>query len=292
MNNNIDFSDFNKITVGHNSRCRKFTKHKFTILFFLFIIILIILIIVFINKNNQIEEKNKKLSEIKNKIILDNSKLENVQQNLTNSSYNLSYLNNIEDLLSQYIILKDKYDLVKKIDEQKALKVTITERLNNKDIKTSNIQKNVDKFQIITSTQVKQKCYDSIVYGYNPTIFHKNCDGNSLLFLIKTEDQKLGAYTSTACKEKKNIQEKDSLLINFDSDKYYKYTSNNEEKCKTFYGNFNFPQFGEDLILSIDGYGNSKFPFCYGINEGNEGDFSNYEQFSMNILEIYKVETN
>ena len=115
---------------------------------------------------------------------------------------------------------------------------------------------------MLTSTQVKQKCYDIFLYRYNPKIFHKNCD-----FLIKTEDQKIGAYTNTSCKIKKDIQEKDSLLIDFDSDIYYKYNSKNEEKCKTFYGSSNYPQYGEDLIISNDGYVFSNYPFCY---EGGE----------------------
>ena len=40
------------------------------------------------NKNKQIEEKNKELNEIKNTIILENLKLENMKQNLTNSNNN------------------------------------------------------------------------------------------------------------------------------------------------------------------------------------------------------------
>ena len=284
MNNNIDFSDFNKITVEHNSRCRKITKHKFTILSILNIIIIIILIIVYINKNKQIEQNNIQLSDIKNKISLKKLAIENIKQQLTKSNNTLSSYKHTEKLISEY-------NLKKQILDKNSLKNTLIERLNKIGIDSSNVHKNIAKFESMTSTQVKDKCYDSIVYGFNPQKFHQNCDGHALLFLIKTDgNQNIGAYTSSSSIVKENIQEKDSILMNFDNDKYYIYTSDNQVECYTSYSDYNFPLFGDDLIIKNNGYGSTQFPFCYGDKEGNNEYLVNNKYFYIEILEIYKVE--
>ena len=60
MNNNIDFSDFHKISVDHPSKCRKITKHKFEILAILITIIIIILIIIYMQIKTSKKIKKRK----------------------------------------------------------------------------------------------------------------------------------------------------------------------------------------------------------------------------------------
>ena len=224
------------------------------------------------------------MSDIKNKISLKKLELENIKQQLTKSNNTLSSYKHMEELISEY-------NLKKQILEKNSLKNTLLERLNKIGIDSSNVHKNIEKFESMTSTQVKDKCYDSIVYGFNPQKFHQNCDGHALLFLIKTDgNENIGAYTSSSSIVKEDIQEKDSILMNFDNDKYYIYTSDNQVECYTSYSDYNFPLFGDDLIIKNNGYGSTRFPSCYGDKEGNNEYLVNNKYFYIEILEIYKVE--
>ena len=303
--NNIDFSDFHKISVDHPSKCRKITKHKFEIFSALTIIILIILIIVYVNKNKQ---KNKKEDEL---LILENkyketkiniTKIENElnkteQKNISLDNdiaqKKIDINNNISDL---ELIRKNntKLQLIKKILKKIELKERMAQRLNHLQIKDSNIQTDILNFENEASLKIKNKCYDSEVYGFIPEIFYKNCAGNALLFLILTEDgEKIGAYTSESKKENVNIKDEKSMLINFDNNKFYKYNVEKKKDCDVIWNLNDFPKFGGDLEI-YDGKGESLFPFCYGFSEELEEleDFVKSYEFNIEILEVYKVEEN
>ena len=327
MNNSIDFSDFNKITVEHNSRCRKFIKHKFTIFNILCIIILIILIIVYINKDNKIKERKEILTNEDDKEILITQKLNILTNNLTSSeekktsisnqisltdtyiSKNQSYYNNllleIKNLKEQKIpALKSQIeDLEEQIEESEITKLQnqIKERTDIKrlivtrllDLTKSNSNFNIkfNQFESQTSSEILKRCYDSVVYKFDPEKYHSNCDGGPLLILIKTKSgQNIGAYVTKSIGGNNDLQDEESLLINFDTYKFYSFNKNNAPIEYPIYCNPNsFTRFGEDLIIYNNGKGQSKFPHCYGIGEGNEGDFVEESNFEIDILEVYKL---
>ena len=332
MNNNIDFSDFHKISVDHPTKCRKFTKHRFTILSFLIIILLVIVIIIYVNKNNQIKTKEKELSPLENNVDSLKSNL-SIILNLVNNSKNnytsleLNYTNTIKNkenknseldsvattneqlktkrksVFEEYRELHIKLDTFKnyekQIKEKTELIELINERLNNLEIGKSNVVTDVTIFENESSKKVKNKCYDSIVYEFNPEKFYENCLGEGstpLLFLIKTKKgEKIGVYTSTSYEEEYYEEDNESMLINFDKSKIFKYYANllsSNDKCYIYWNSENFPQFAEDLIINSDGSGKSTFPTCYGTSDGEQKDFVQDTEFNIEILEIYKVNDN
>ena len=300
MNSNIDFSDFHKISVDRPSKCRKITKHRFEIFSILTTIIVIILIIVYADKNKQENKKDDKLSILKNNY-------KDLDNNLTDITKAIDDLNNtnitLDNELFQFEIYKkdnqsalneikkrnEKLKLINKIFNDIKTKKTMTERLNNLQIKDSNIQTDVRNFENEVSMKVKNKCFDSEVYGFKPEMFYKNCAGNALLFLIKTEDgEKIGAYTSESKNENMEIRDEKSMLINFDKNKFYKYNTEKAD-CNIIYNLNDFPKFGGDLEINENS--GESFSYCYGADEEME-DFVNSYQFYIEILEVYKVEEN
>lgn len=305
MNNNIDFSDFHKISVEHPSKCRKITKHKFEIIAALTTIIIIILIIVYENKKKEKSEKNDELSFLKEEyfqikinitnITNDINEADNIIKSLDNEKgqIDLDIKNNQSDL-EQINKTNKKFKLIKKLLNNIELKLNMTQRLNNLQINYSNIQNNVTNFENEVSMKVKNKCYDSIVYGFSPQMFYKNCAGNALLFLIKTGDgERIGAYTSESKNENINIKDEKSMLINFDNNKFFKYNMDKTKDCDVIWNLNEFPKFGGDLEI-YDEKGESLFPFCYGLGEDLEESeyFVKSYVFKIEILEIYKVEEN
>ena len=321
MDNNIDFSDFHKISVDHPSKCRKFTKHKFTIITFLIVILLIIVIIVYANKKKQQNKKEEELTQKKNNVKILDSNLTYILNKVNNSrnDYNTLKFNYNEvkeykegyrselitlkvenqELNSTFYKLKENYNnLYKKLDyanqlrEQNKLIILINQRLNNKGIEFSNVVNDVNFFENKASVQVKNKCYDSIVYEFNPKRFEENCLGTPLLFLIKTKDgDNIGIYTSKSFQGKVIAEDVDSVLINFDNSQIFNYNSESSDECSIQYSNGAFLKFGKDLIINTDGSCHSEFPTCYGINEGEQIDFVE-DKFKIEILEIYKVNKN
>ena len=319
MNNNIDFSDFHKIGVDRPSKCRKITKHRFEILSILTTIIVIILIVVYVNKNKQKNKKDEELSLLEQDITDINDNLTDITKNISNANDTINvldsklnqapiYLHNNQtklvevnnthnilnktftELLNQNKSLSTNLELVNKIIEKTKLKDLINERLDNLQIKDSKIITDVSEFEDEVSMKVKNKCFDSQVYGFTPEMFYKNCYGNALLFLIKTEyGEKIGAFTSKSKDENANVQDEKSMLINFDNNIFFKYNKESEIECNIIWNLNDFPKFGEDLIIN-NKYGESNFPKCYGINE--ELDFVEYSEFIIDILEIYKVKKN
>ena len=321
MNNNIDFSDFHKISVDRPSKCRKFTKHKFTIITFLMIILLIIVIIVYSNKKKQQSKKEKELAQKKNDTMGLDSNLADIFDLVNKSRYNYSALefnynetkeykkgNQSEfdilkivngELYSTFNKLKEDYNkvntklnYVNQIREKNDTKNLIIQRLSNKVIEYSNVVNDVKFFENKASVEVKNKCYDSIVYGFNPQRFEENCLGTPLLFLIKTQNEdNIGVYTSKSFQGKLIAGDEDSLLINFDTSQIFNYNSESSDECSIHFNDEKFLKFGKDLTINMDGSGNSEFPTCYGINEGEQIDFVE-DEFIIKILEIYKVNKN
>ena len=247
MNNNIDFSDFNKEIIVPKSRCRKFSKYKFTFFSLITTIIIIIFIIVLMYKNREISGKKSELSEtektlnsLKSNIEEIIKKQEEAKENLTSLINELSknqtevekvkseyaelekendkLLNTKNDLLAQkdYISNKINYkskslkedELKEEIEEKKLLLEKIKQRFEDLSIDNTNIGLNVDNFEKFTETEILDKCYDSVVYGFHVNRFHENCDGYPLLILIKTtKGKKIGAFTSYSNDGNKNVND-------------------------------------------------------------------------------------
>ena len=81
---------------------------------------------------------------------------------------------------------------------------------------------NSENFESFTETEILNKCYDSEIYWFHVNKFHENCDGYPLLILIKTKNgAKIGAFTSKSNDGIKHIVDEQSVLINFDKNKYF-----------------------------------------------------------------------
>lgn len=305
MNNNIDFSDFNKIEIENKSKCRKFTKNKFALVLILNIIILIIIIIFIIHKENQLNKKKSKLSQTKNTLNKINLNISNLKQKIKEAEFNLSNIinnvskNNTEiekikleytnlestndkllynknDLLAQRDYISNKLnnkikslkedELKDEIEEKKLLIQKIKQRFNDLSISNTNILIKTDYFEKFTESEILTKCYDSVVYGFHVNIFHENCDGYPLLILIKTKNGKnIGAFTSQPNDGIKNITDELSALINIDKNKYFLTKLDKKKNCYVYCNIDEFPRFGNDLIIYRDGHGESNFPDCYDI---------------------------
>ena len=157
-------------------------------------------------------------------------------------------------------------------------------------ISNSNIMINSENFESFTETEILNKCYDSEIYGFHVNKFHENCDGYPLLILIKTKNgEKIGAFTSKSNDGIRHIVDEQSVLINFDKNKYFINNLDENNKCFVYCDVDEFPRFGNDLIIYRDGHGESNFPECYDIIGQNvEGDFIE-GKFNIDIMEIYAV---
>ena len=329
MNNNIDFSDFNKEIVVPKSRCRKFSKYKFTFFILIATIIVIILIIVLLSKNKKLSEKESELSET-NKILNDlKSNIDEVIKKQKEAETNLTSLINelsknkteVEKVKSEYAALEKENDkllytkndllaqkdyitnqinyklkslkedeLKEEIEDKKLLLTQIKQRFEDLSIDNTNIELNVDNFQKFTESKILNKCYDSIVYGFHVNRFHENCDGYPLLILIKTKKgKKIGAFTSYSNDGNKNVNDEISCLINIDKNKYF--LRNIDKNDCYVYSNIDaFPKFGNDLVIYRDGHAESNFPECYEANSGaGMKEFSEDKSFEIDIMEIYKL---
>ena len=332
MNNDIDFSDFNKIEVQHTSKCRKFTKHKFLLFSLLVVIIIVIVVIIFIYKSRNYNKKDSELSNLKesiNKIETKNKKLTNqiseAQSNLTLILNELSKTTDYDEIKSEFIkidktcdlLIYDRNDLLAKkeyitnqinyknkslkedelkkdLEEKKNELEIIKQRLTDLSISNSNIKINANDFESQTETEILSKCYDSIVYGFHINKFYENCGGYPLLILIKTKTGKnIGAFASTSVDGNLNLEDEKSMLVNFDENKYFKNMIEDNNNCFIYYNSEEFPRFGNDLIIYRDGHGESKFPNCYSINgQSKKGDFIGEENFNIEVMEVYKLKLN
>ena len=157
-----------------------------------------------------------------------------------------------------------KRSLRKNILYQKMLK-----RFDDLTIQNSNIVTDLSQFELLSNSEIKGKCYDSIVYDFNINKFHENCDGYPLLILIKTKtSEKIGAYTSITNEGIKKIKDEKSMLINLNTNEYF-LNDKNDEQCYVYSHFDEFPKFGNDLIINSDGTGEIFTNNCYKINGDN-----------------------
>ena len=328
MNGDINFSDFNKIQVENKSKCKKFTN-KFTFFWIFFILIIIIFIILFIYNNKEYNKKSIELSKtikelneiklnlssIKNKTTVAESTLESINNkisinttetqkiiaeytNLENKRDRLKYNKNdllaLKEYIENQIIYKKKSlnedDLKLEIQKKQQLLKNLKRRFEDLSISNSNILINYEYFESFTETEILNKCYDSEVYGFHVNKFHENCDGYPLLILIKTKNgEKIGAFTSKSNDGIRNVIDEQSVLINFDKNKYFMNNLNENNKCFVYCDVNEFPRFGNDLIIYRNGIGESNFPECYDIiGENVDGEFIG-KKFNIDIMEIYAV---
>jgi hypothetical protein len=283
--------------------------------------LLVILIIVYINKNSQINQKEQELSIIikeKEKIMNDFDLTKNIielnEKNAlikaqidsenkfieNNNTYFNNLLEQIKQAKSELSELKEskknienseKIKLQKIIDEKKNLTINIYKRLLDLSIDNSNIEIDIINFRKITKSEILNRCYDSIVYGFNPEKYHDNCDGWPILILIKTKKgENIGAYITKSIEGEENIEDDNSMLINFDTFTFYSFKKDLAPvKYPIYCSQKNFTRFANDLIIYNNGKGESSFPDCYGINEGEEGDLFKEQNFDIDIIEVYKL---
>ena len=328
MNPNIDFSNYSQIKTENDSKFRKITRHKFTISYILFSIIIIILIIIISNKNKKISNKEEELSKIDKSLNEVNYDINNIQQkinkleeskkNLINNltftdnqisnlksehdylqKTNFQLLYNKNDLQAQKDYINNKIEYIKKFSKEENLEFEINiknflykamlQRLNNLSLNNSNIITNLDQFQTLTNTEIKNKCYDSGIYEFNINKFHENCDGYPLLILIKMHNgEKIGAFTSITNEGIKNVTDEKSLLINFDKNEYF--TLDKENKECFVYSHFDkFPKFGNDLTIYQNGKGIYLGNKCYKLNGENNKILIEEKDFEIDYMEVYKV---
>ena len=327
--NTIDFSEFNKIQVQHTSRCRKFTKHKFAISLILIVILNITLTIILVYKNNKYDKKFSELSvkkgtlnEIESKILKIINQTSGAQTNLTTILNDISKDTDIDKIKSEYMKVDNEYDkilytrndllakkeyitnqinyktqnlkeneLISDIKQKNNLLEKIKNRLEDLSISNSNILIDSNSFESYTETEILNKCYDSVVYGFHVNKFHENCDGYPLLIMIKTKNgENIGAFTSKSNDGIRNIVDEDSILINFDKNKYFMNKLDENNECYVYCNIDEFPRFGNDLIIYRDGHGESKFPSCYNIiGQNKKSDFISQENFDIDIMEVYRI---
>ena len=329
MNLNINFSSYSQIkTEEKKSKFSEISEYKFLISYILFSIIIIILIIIINNRNQIIKNNEQELSKIDKSLNEVNSQINNFTQQKTllenktkEIEFNLTLINNeISNIQSEYDNLKainmrliyNKNDLqakkdfiknkiiyIEKFSKEENLKMEILayenlyqkiqQRLNNLSINNSNILTNLDEFKSLTKVEIKNKCYDSIVYDFNINKFHDNCDGYPLLILIKSKSgEKIGAFTSITNEGIKNATDEKSMLINFDKNEYF-FNDNESKDCFVYSHIDEFPKFGKDFAIHRDGRGEILGNNCYKINGNNNIYLMEEKKFEIDIMEIYKL---
>ena len=328
MDINLNFSNYSKIQTEPKSEPNKISKHKFSILAIIFSIIIIKLIIVIVSRKKQLKEKEEILSEINKELIYIKSNISDLEFKINNEKIsnnnlmsNISHINNEKsNIQSEYDIKKNVYfqllynkndlvahkefinnriDHIKKCSKEEDLKTEILlknilyqkmlKRFDDLTIQNSNIITDLSQFELLSNTEIKGKCYDSIVYDFNINKFHENCDGYPLLILIKTKtSEKIGAYTSITNEGIKKIKDEKSMLINLNTNEYFLNDKNNEQ-CYVYSHFDEFPKFGNDLIINSDGTGEILTNNCYKINGDNNKKLLDGQKFEIEIMEIYKI---
>ena len=329
MNLNINFSSYSQIkTEEKESKLRKISEYKFLISSIFFSIIIIILIIIINNRNQIIKNNEQELSkidkslnevnlhinnftqqktqlenntkEIEYNLTLINNEISNIQSEYDNlKAINMRLIYNKNDLQAKKDFIKNKIIYIEKFSKEENLKMEILanenlykkikQRLNGLSINNSNILTNLDEFKSLTKAEIKNKCYDSIVYDFNINKFHDNCDGYPLLILIKSKSgEKIGAFTSITNEGIKNATDEKSMLINFDKNEYF-FNDNESKDCFVYSHIDEFPKFGKDFAIHRDGRGEILGNNCYKINENNNKYLMEEKKFEIDIMEVYKL---
>ena len=232
--------------------------------------------------SEKIKQKYSELLSKKRQLISQKEELKNKTEQIINiKTRSVSEENNK---------LKEKFDNLK---ENKKL---VEYKLKNLNVKKSIIinKISVKHFETTIGRKILKKCYDNIVYGFDPKKFHNNCDGNSLLILIKTDKGiKLGAFISKKYENDSLIYDENSILLNLDSNVYYSLNKFGQGKKNIKYTKDEFPKFGDDLTINLNGEGYSKFPSFYGdIEKDGLQNFVKDNKFKIENLEIYIVKTS
>ena len=155
MNNDIDFSDFNKIEVQHTSKCRKFTKHKFLLFSLLVVIIIVIVVLIFIYKNRNYNKKDSELSNLKESITEIDTKNKKLTSQISEAQSNLTLILNEIGKTTDYDEIKSEFIKIDKTCDQLtydkndllAKKEYITNQINykNKSLKEDELKKDLEE---------------------------------------------------------------------------------------------------------------------------------------------------
>ena len=328
MDINLNFSNYSQIQTEKKPEPSKISKHKFSILAIIFSIIIIILIIVIVSRKKKLKEKEENLSELNKELIYIKSNITDLELKINNEKIsnnnlmnNISHINNEKsniqseydikknvyfqllynknDLVAHKEFINNKIDHIKKCSKEEDLKTEILrknilyqkmlKRFDDLTIQNSNIVTDLSQFELLSNSEIKGKCYDSIVYDFNINKFHENCDGYPLLILIKTTtSETIGAYTSITNEGIKKVNDEKSMLINLNKNEYFLKDKNNEE-CYVFSHFDEFPKFGNDLAIYRNGTGEILGNDCYKINEIKNEYLIEEKKFEIEFMEIYKI---
>ena len=161
-------------------------------------------------------------------------------------------------------------------------------------IEDSKIISSIEAMQIekMFKVEIKEKCFDGVEDKFAPETFHKRCDKNPVLVLLKTDrDERIGAFTKASFDGFEIKRDPSTALFNIDKGNYYPLAS--PEYAAIVCDPNELPQFGVDLKIKSNGQGINNFPFNYGDkNENEPEDLTKKEVFTIENLEIYKVELN
>ena len=196
------------------------------------------------------------------------------------------YEQKISSLKTLLESLKTEYE---KLLEQKDDKKDEDNSLN---IENSKIINQIEAYGIERSIKgtLGKKCFDGTEDNFNPTVFHKKCDGNAILVLIKTDNnERIGAFSKVSFEGSEVKNDPSSALFNID--KGTTFPLGNSEYSTIVCEPNELPQFGVDLQIKTNGQGINSFPFNYGNKNKNFGEeLTQNHIFQIENLEIYIVQ--
>jgi len=251
-----------------------------------------------INEINIMDEDVKQIEQRKKTIEDQNSEIISQRKELEEESAELS-----QQLKTEMELKEDVYD--KKISSltelleslQKEYQKLLEQKNGQKkesSIESSKIISSIEAMQIekMFKATIKEKCFDGIEDQFSPEAFHKRCDKNPVLVLIKTDrDERIGAFTKASFDGFAIKRDPSTALFNIDKGDYYPLAS--PEYSTIVCDPNELPQFGVDLKIKSNGQGINSFPFNYGDKNENElEDLTKKEVFKIENLEIYTVELN
>jgi len=251
-----------------------------------------------INEINIMDEDVKQIEQRKKTIEDQNSEIISQRKELEEESAELS-----QQLKTEMELKEDVYD--KKISSltelleslQKEYQKLLEQKNGQKkesSIESSKIINSIEAMQIekMFKATIKEKCFDGIEDQFSPETFHKRCDKNPVLVLIKTDrDERIGAFTKASFDGYTIKRDPSTALFNIDKGDYYPLAS--PEYATIVCDPNELPQFGVDLKIKSNGQGINSFPFNYGDKNENElEDLTKKDVFKIENLEIYTVELN
>ena len=234
-------------------------------------------------KRDTISNQNSDFIEQRNKLEEESADLS--QKLKTEMELKDVYAQKISSLNTLLESLKKEFE---KLQEQKG------GQKEEPSIESSNIISSIEAMQIekMFKVEIKEKCFDGIEDKFDPETFHKRCDKNSVLVLLKTDrNERIGAFTKASFDGFEIKRDPSSALFNIDKGDYYPLA--NPEYTSIVCDPNELPQFGADLKIKSNGQGINSFPCNYGDkNENVLEDLTKKEVFKIENLEIYTVELN